>query len=406
MYYFNLYMDLKQQQEILKRTQIQEWIRDLPQKELNKILLSGKEVRGLEAKTIARQWHGLRAMKTKHPELVERVGILYPPKHNLEQCSSLGSAKAKLALLNCISIQQVVDITGGWGLDALVLSKEFDYCHIEQDLELQQMAALNFDLLGLKTKTVHANGLEWIKNSLEPGTLLYADPQRRDANKQRFISWENYAPSPQTILENLNRSEVEAVLLKLSPMEDLKQIADQVPGNYPLETWVVQVKGEVKEILALIKRNGQSKQGVIWVDDVSLLFYEKEDGGNTVELTTEVLDQLHIPEPAFLKAAISDELAFNYGYKKLDNNSWVYTSTRAKENGAFRNFRIKQVSRTALKKFLKPYIGKHLHVISKNYPLSANEISARFKLKPGGEEYLICTTQQNENLVVLAEKIP
>ena len=89
--------------------------------------------------------------------------------------------------------------------------------------------------------------------------------------------------------------------------------------------------------------------------------------------------------------------------KKLAPNTHLYTSEQ-QQGFPGRTFRI--IGFTKLDKTLKKeFAGGHANIISRNYPLSVEEIKKKTGLKEGGEGYLICTQTEQEKLVIVAERI-
>ncbi|MCK0204702.1 hypothetical protein [Ornithobacterium rhinotracheale] len=74
--------------------------------------------------------------------------------------------------------------------------------HIEQNEDLQIISKHNFEALGLKNISSFAqDGLAFIADSKEDLDLIYADPSRRDENKNKVFKLEDLRPTPQEILQ-------------------------------------------------------------------------------------------------------------------------------------------------------------------------------------------------------------
>ena len=96
------------------------------------------------------QIDGRRRTRDKLPTFATIDGWLYPPRLNLEQCSSERTARFKASLLSSLHPFILIDATGGFGVDTFFMSDEAQETHyFEQNADLAAMAEHNFDSLGL-----------------------------------------------------------------------------------------------------------------------------------------------------------------------------------------------------------------------------------------------------------------
>ena len=109
------------------------------------------------------QIDGRRRTRDKLPTFATIDGWLYPPRLNLEQCSSERTARFKASLLSSLPPSPVhpsplhpftlIDATGGFGVDTFFMSDEAQETHyFEQNAELAAVAEHNFALAG---KSIH-----------------------------------------------------------------------------------------------------------------------------------------------------------------------------------------------------------------------------------------------------------
>src|SRR5687767_10904276 len=97
------------------------------------------------------QISGRRKAKTKLPLYYNSQNILYPPGINLEQSSSEDTAAFKATILKSVlgEHQTIADLTGGFGIDSLILSRVFKKVHcVEPNNTLLQFVAHNHRTLG------------------------------------------------------------------------------------------------------------------------------------------------------------------------------------------------------------------------------------------------------------------
>ena len=113
-------------------------------------------------------------------------------------------------------------------------------------------------------------------------------------------------------------------------------------------------------------------------------FYINEEKIATSEFS-ESLNYLYIPNNSILKAGAFNIISEKFGLKKLHPNSHFYTSENKIENFPGRVLEIEKIDAKDLKK------GEKYNIVSKNYPLKPDEIKKKYKLKDGGNNYLIFT---------------
>ena len=86
-------------------------------------------------------------MEHKLPTWFQNKVIFYPPKLNLEQTSSEITAKYKATIFKGAAM---ADLTGGFGVDSLYFSKQFNaVTHFEKDTHLSAIAQHNFNQLSV-----------------------------------------------------------------------------------------------------------------------------------------------------------------------------------------------------------------------------------------------------------------
>ena len=74
------------------------------------------------------QIEGRQRTRDKLPTFAAIDGWLYPPRLNLEQCSSERTARFKASLLSTLNAQpstlNLIDATGGYGVDTFFMSEQ------------------------------------------------------------------------------------------------------------------------------------------------------------------------------------------------------------------------------------------------------------------------------------------
>jgi hypothetical protein len=212
-----------------------------------------------------------RAQKVarKLPAWAAVDGLEIPSALSLEQCSSSATAayKANLAVSGGTEAgtapATILDLTGGLGVDSWAFSQVAErVVYFERNAELAAAAGRNFTRLGAGNIEVRCEEVT-PETELPEADLIYADPARRDAAGRKVFLLEDCTPDILTLLPMLLRK-APTVLLKLSPMADLAMLADRL-GTALHEIHVVELDGEVKEILCLLHRDAASSEPEILI---------------------------------------------------------------------------------------------------------------------------------------------
>ena len=381
---------------------VQDFIHSNLQSNSHSIALKGVPFHDVSAAEIANHIVGMKQMQRKAPDLYH-PNLLYHRRVNLEQMSSQETAKYKASLLP--NVYSILDCTGGFGIDSIFLSEKASksfYCELDENLV--QIATHNFTVLGKSIETYHANGIEVLKE-IQSVDVLFVDPSRRTESKQKIISLDQSTPN---ILEHwdLFLRNAKLVMVKLSPLLDINYLLNNLRGVYQIH--VISVHNDVKEIVVLAKKQFNQQAEIIVAD------YANDDWhSTTVKPTTaeaELLSYLpkagflYEPKSVVLKANAQNELANQLRLKKISTNSHLYFSNEKVESTWFKCFAIQQMVAFKPKKIKKLISGKYVNVISRNFPLNPEQILKKLGKQHGGNQFLICTSTEQEKFCFIATK--
>ena len=84
---------------------------------------------------------------------------------------------------------------------------------------------------------------------------------------------------------------------------------------------------------------------------------------------------------------------------KLHPNTHLYVSDVINHEFPGRIFQIVEILNS------KRIKGKRFNVIARNYPINASTIQNKFKLKDGGEDYLIAARTVNKSLLMFCRRV-
>ena len=377
--------------EIL-RPEIQKYIQDNLHENLGRLLLKKSPFPKVSMQEIAQQIKGKQIATKKFPFLLKE-NIVFPPHLNLEQASSESTAKEKAENL---SGRAFLDLTCGFGIDAYFLSQNFsEITLLEQNKDLLEIVQYNWKILGREANFINENLEQFLEiNEKEKQfDLIYLDPARRDKDHRKKFLLSDLSPNILEIQDKLLYIS-KKTMIKLSPLIDLKYLQTAVKSIDEIE--IIAVKNEVKEIVLHLIPNTDNKLKIttknLSTNEPNFSFLPEEEAAVTPEFS-DILEYLYIPNNAVLKSGAFNLISKKFGLKKLHPNTHLYTSDKAVDFCG-RVFKVKEISAKEIKK------GDVFNIISKNHPLTPEQIKTKYKLKNGGEHYLVFT-QSKKGKVIL-----
>ncbi|MCR5498648.1 MAG: RsmD family RNA methyltransferase [Paludibacteraceae bacterium] len=351
------------------------------------------------------QISGWQKAKEKIPSWSEIDGLVYPPHLSMEQCSSEQTAVYKATLVQGDSF---TDLTGGFGVDFAFIARKFKQATmVERNTELCEIATHNLPLLGLPhAKVVNGDGIDYLRQ-MEPVDVIFIDPARRDQQGRKTVSIADCEPNLLEVLETLH-ARAKKILIKYSPMLDITLAIKELKCVESVH--VVSVENECKELLFLLSEKtagsplfhcvNLSKRG-----ETRYTFTMEEERNATIRQAGSIGKYLYEPYSSLLKAGAYKSLCTHFPVEKLAVSSHLYTSDEPINDFPGRAFRVIDTF-TLNKKDVKEHLGsiKKANIAVRNFPLSANELRNRLKIKEGGDIYLFATTHMEKRLVVMCEK--
>lgn len=378
--------------------EVQKYIQENLGSDITKLILKGSPFPQVSVQELANQIIAKQKSKVKLSTWFNTDKIYYPDKTSIEQTSSEITAAYKS---NIVSGSSLVDITGGFGVDAFFFARKFkNVVHCEMNAELSDIVAHNNKQLDVSNiKTVSGDGIAFIKSSKEKFNCIYADPSRRHDVKGKVFLLKDCQPN---IPEHLNLflEKSDTILIKNSPILDISSTIKEL--DFVKEIHIVAINNEVKELLFLLEKGYESSITLHTVNfrKKQLQKFSFSYKSQAVANYGEPQHYLYEPNAAILKSGGFQEVAVQFALYKLHQHSHLYTSDRIIEAFPGRSFRIIEVLPfdKKLKKRLK--ITK-ANITTRNFPKSVGQIRKELKLKDGGENYLFFSTDWNDNLIVL-----
>ena len=382
---------------------VQNFINANLKSDLTKLILKGSPFETVSIQEIAEQILAKNSCEKKLPTWFNAENIYYPNKLNIEQTSSEITANYKSDL---VSGESLIDITGGFGVDAYFFSekvKNITHCEIAE--ELSAIVSHNFNQLKVKNiNTFFGDGIEFLKNSQEKFDWIYADPSRRNDAKEKVFLLKDCLPN---IPENLDLlfQKTDHILLKISPVLDISSAINEL--KYVKEIHVVAVENEVKELLFLLEKNCTQNIRIKTIN-----FNKEEVQTFNFSINEEVFatysepkKYLFEPNSAILKAGAFQQISAYFNINKLHQHSHLYTSNKLIDFPG-RKFEIKHRISYDKKQLLKLIPTKKANITNRNFPETVAQIRKKTGLKDGGNQYLFFTTDlNNKHLVLICEKV-
>ncbi|MBO7445278.1 MAG: SAM-dependent methyltransferase [Bacteroidales bacterium] len=351
------------------------------------------------------QIKGRQKAKEKLPDFFGNPDILYPPTVNMEQCSSTATAQYKASLL---AGDTFADLSGGFGVDTLHLARQFRQgLYVEPNAELAELVTHNLAVLGVRNVTTLVCTMEEALPQLEPADWLYVDPSRRDGYGRRVVDLSHCVPDVLAHWPLLMDKARKGILLKLSPMLDIRQTLRQLPDTTDVQ--VVAVHGECKELLFMVRREMSplTLTAVNLGTDEQLFSFTMEEEEQALPSWADgVGEWLYEPNVAIMKAGGYKTLTQHYAVRKLAPSTHLYTSEMRVDEFPGRIFRVRSVipfHKQGIRQLAAEV--RQANVAVRNFPLTADELRARLRVKDGGPLFLVGTTlAKGEKVLVVAEK--
>lgn len=378
---------------------IREHLHDNP----GQLVLKAGKFKGLDVKKLAAQIQSRQKALKKLPEWSANEKLIFPPALSVEQCSSEATAHYKAGI---ISGDTLIDITGGMGIDCYYMSRSFTETHyFEQQPEVASTAAYNFAQLGASRIHVHAGeSLHALHDGLT-ADWLYADPARRDANKEKVVRLADCTPDVAGNSELLLNA-ASHILIKTSPLLDIELASKELQKLK--EVHVIGYEQECKELLFVLDREMPEQDFKIKVRiidsagrPVHQLDFDREEERSAIVGYSKPLGYLYEPHAAVLKAGAFKTLCSRFDVQKLAMHSQLYTSEKYVNDFPGRSFQVVAVCKPDIREISQHIPGDKANITTRNFPAKPEELRKKWKLKDGGDHYLFATTLADQSKVVV-----
>ena len=395
-----------------------EFIREYRERDIRQLALQANRFPDVDMPYALDQIQGWQIARRKLPKWAACDGVIFPPHLSMEQCSSEPTAQYKLNLAmewaeRVGHASRMTDLTGGFGVDFSFTSCAFAAAtYVERNEQLCHIVEHNLPLLGLNNATVVcADAVEYL-STVEPQTMLFLDPARRDEHGAKTVMLADCTPDVVQLLPKLLEKS-RFTMLKLSPMLDWHKAVDDLQGTVR-EVHIVSVGGECKELLLVLSTMVESELKVYCADlstasDTSSLFVYTPGSSAPVvnsKLKTQNSKFVHEPNASIMKAGCFDELAAAYGVSPVSRNSHLFLSDEPVDGFPGRSFVVERVTTMNKGELRKALAGiAKANIATRNFPLTVAELRKRLKIKDGGDVYIFATTTaEGEHVLLISRK--
>lgn len=381
-----------------------EFIRAHIDDNIQQLALQASKYPDLDMPYIIRQINGLQKVRQKIPLYYNTEGIQFPVQLSLEQSSSESTAKYKSSLCEG---DILIDLTGGFGIDCCFMSENFKQAiYVERNKELCEIAAHNYATLGKKRIEVsNEKSEEFIEKFAQKADWIYIDPARRSNSGKKVILLEDCEPNIITLKERLFEK-AENVMIKLSPMIDISSTIQSLV--YISSAHIISIDNECKEVVFILNSTKVAEITIFTLNinkgdkNENFEFKLHEESQAQAMITNQVNRYLYEPNSAVLKAGAFKLLSERLKIYKLHKNSHLYSSESLIPHFPGRKFKVEKIWDNS-KNELKSLANLHpkANIAVRNYPLSADELRNKLKIKDGGNTYLFATTLSTGKKVII-----
>ena len=336
--------------------------------------------------------------------------FLFPDVISAQQSSHQAVGKYHSSLIS--NEHNLLDMTAGLGIDSFSFAeKNLEITAIELNPEKAETLNKNAKTLGLTNlKVISGDSINFLKETKDTFDIIFIDPSRRDIDddRKRLYNLRDCGPDVITY-QDLLFQKTKKVLIKASPLLDVTQTLKDFKNIAVVRA--VGVKGECKEILielisnytrkTLLEAVNLDNEGeIIWKFSVDNPQSKTYDLASVEELTPGAF--ILEPSAMIMKLAPWEELCSRFKAKKLGISSNLFVSSEMPETFPGR---VTQFIKTLQKQDRKSLKELPATVVSKNHPLSPQDLRKVFRLKEGDQNFIYATRIGEKPIIFLTRPI-
>lgn len=344
---------------------------------------------------------------SKLPWLLSMPSFIFPDTLSAEQCTAWPVALYHASVAG--APDSVLDITCGLGVDLMAVASravrvrggDISPTHVE--CLCHNLKARGMD--GCRIDCTDARSLLMGLAPDERFDIVFADPARRSGSGARTYALADCSPDITELLP-LIRACADRLLLKVSPMLDVKMLTSQLP--MATHVHAVSLRGECKELLVdcdfrlpgLQRR--YSAANINAAGEVSVFTFYGDAPYAPVPLADDSdLDSgawLFEPDASMMKFIHMAPMAERWPMlRKLGANTHLFTGSGVVPHGLpGRVLRIMEVWPSY--RHCAGKLPAHINVVTRNFPDTPDQVRKKLKIKDGGTEFLYCCRMGDKRL--------
>jgi hypothetical protein len=375
----------------LLQTSRAEEIRDLVKQESFERLIFRFSKNEID-KAIAIQLNLQEKAKSKFPTIFQyNPHWLIPSQQSIEQATSDLLALHKV---ECFPANSVVDLTGGMGVDVWAYAHSgCEIVYVERNPLLVDYARWNFQHYP-NAKIVLTEAEEYISQIPASIDRIYLDPDRRVDAKRSFLLEES-SPNVLRIWNEL-RKENRSLHVKLSPMMDMHYLFQVFPELPDIH--VLSLHRDVKEVIVSFPGTGKITAEHFSNNQLRSLFSSSMDELEAPASIAKIGKFLYEPYPAMMKAACWGTLARDFEVWQLDTHAHLFSSDKLVIDFPGKKWEVCSVGKPGDRSLID---SNGMHIISRNFPLPADVIRKKYRIKEG-QKLLLATTNVGKKVWITA----
>ncbi|TCD48134.1 class I SAM-dependent methyltransferase [Chlorobium sp. N1] len=311
----------------------------------------------------------------------------------LEQASEERAASYMASLLRG---RRVIDLSGGLGVDAAFLAGSFEeVVHAERDPVLSAVARHNMQVLGHgNVRCLGGDGPEVLRGYPEGYfDWIYLDPDRREGGR-RSVGLETGSPDVLALQDELLRR-APSVCVKASPALETSTLRQRLPSLSSVR--VLSVDGRCRATLLVLRRDPppEVERLAVCIDgaESGVRCFGWHDTGER-RVAGGVAEWLLEPDPAILRAGLEAVVAEEFGLSFVNRTVGYLTGPERPEGFPGRAFRVVEAASyndRSFREFLRRHDIRGASVQRRDFPLSADALRARYRLKEDDRHFLFFT---------------
>lgn len=331
--------------------------------------------------------------RRKLPTFIANPKFIFPSLVASEQATNEAVARFHASLMP--QGTTLLDMTGGLGIDSMTFAKSgINVTTCEIDADKCNVLKHNSQVMGCadNLEVVCTDSISYIETIDKEYDIIFVDPARRRTTGKRVHALSDCEPNitecMPLILKHSRR-----VIVKCSPLLDLSFIKRTV--EHLKHIFVVCFKGECKEVLIEISEGSRYDGTSVFDLDMDHIISEftskadkesKHNVNETAGTPAGNFGYLYEPNSGLMKTGDWSGLTERYpDLKKADVNTHLFLSDTFYPDFPGRTMK---TDRPLDKKSIKEMKGKKANVSVRNYPLSAEQLSSKYGISPGGDIFI------------------